>query len=207
MRTTFYLVLVAVFALIPAGCEEDNGNNGNGTITGSGPIVTRNLDLSSFNKIENTGVANFNITIGSPQSVVLKAQQNIIDVMTWEVTGQTLKVGLEDNVSISNHEEIRFDITVPSFTRIDLIGVGDFVLSGDEQDVLTITITGVGNVLAYDMKVGTCTITSTGVGNCQVDVSNVLNVIISGVGNVYYKGNPSVNVTLTGVGQLVKVDP
>ena len=106
-------------------------------------------------------MANFYITIGSPQSVELKAQQNIMDVMTYEVINQTLTVGVEKNVSIENHEEIRFDITIPSISMIDLEGVGDFILSGSDQ--LTIILMGVGNVEAYDMKVRYCTITSTGV--------------------------------------------
>jgi hypothetical protein len=201
-------MIAAVLTLLAAGCEEENGNgNGNDNkITGTGPIVTRTLELSSFDKIENTGVADFYITIGSPQSVVLQAQQNIMDVMTWEVVGQTLKVGLEENVSIETQEEIRFDITVPSFTSINLVGVGNFVLSGDKQDELSINLTGVGNVLAYEMEVGSCNIVSTGVGNCQVYVTDNLTVLISGVGNVYYKGDPSVSVTLSGVGQLIKVD-
>jgi hypothetical protein len=207
MKASGYLTAFIVFLLISAGCEDDNGNggNGNGThkIVGEGPIVTKNLDLSSFNKIENTGVANFNITIGSPQSVVLKAQQNIIDVMTWEVVGQTLKVGLEEDVSIENTEEIRFDITIPSITHITLIGVGNFVLSGDDQDELTIILTGVGNIKAFDMKTGTCTITSTGVGNCEVYVLDKLTVTISGIVNVYYKGDPDITSSIIGLGQLI----
>jgi hypothetical protein len=205
MKNSFYPIVAALFILIAAGCEEDEGNNEK-RIVGTGPIVTKNLDFSSFNKIENTGVADFYITIGSTQSVALKAQQNIIDVMTYEVIDQTLKVGLEENVTIENHDEIRFDITIPSITKIDLTGVGDFELSGDDQGELTITLTGVGNVKAYEMKVDTCNITFTGVGNCEVYVSNELNVTIAGVGKVYYKGNPTINLTITGLGQLINAN-
>ncbi|MFC2113102.1 GIN domain-containing protein, partial [Bacteroidota bacterium] len=141
--------------------------------------------------------------IGSTQSVVLKAQQNIIDVMTYTVTGQTLQVGVKDNTSIENHEEIRFDITISSISNIDLVGVGDFVFSGADQDELAINLTGVGNVNAYDMKVRTCTINSTGVGDCKVHVLNTLTVTITGVGSIYYKGNPTITSSITGVGQLV----
>ena len=205
MKTSSYLTALAVFLLISAGCEDDNGN-GTHKIVGEGPSVTKNLDLSSFNKIENTGAANFYITIGSPQSVALKAQQNIIDVMTWEVVDQTFKVGLEEDVSIENTEEVRFDITIPSVTHITLIGVGNFVLSGDDQDELTIILTGVGNIKAFDMKTGTCTITSTGVGNCEVYVLDKLTVTISGVGNVHYKGDPAITSSIVGLGQLINAN-
>lgn len=203
MKTSYYLLIISVFILGTTGCEDDKDSN---RVVGTGPIVTKNLEFSAFDKIENTGVANFYIAIGSPQTVVLKAQQNIIDVMTYEVVGQTLKVGVEDNVSLGNHEEIRFDITVPSITNIGLIGVGNYILSGDDQDELTINLIGVGNVDAYDMKVGTCIINSIGVGDCKVHVLNELTVTITGVGNVYYKGTPSITSSVTGLGQLINAN-
>jgi len=203
MKTSFYSIVLVVLFLITAGCEEGQNNI---KVIGTGPVVTKNLDLSSFNKIELTGVANFYINIGSPQSVVLKAQQNIIDVMTYEVVNQSLKVGHEKNVSIENHEEIRFDITIPAISNIELTGVGDFMLSGDDQGELTITLTGVGNIKAYEMKVETCNITFTGVGGCEVYVNNELNVTISGVGQVSYKGDPTINLTITGLGQLINAN-
>ena len=206
MKTSYYLMIISVFLLSTTACEDNDGNNNNGKVVGTGPIVTNNLDLSSFTKIENTGVANFYITYGNPQSVVLKAQQNIMDVMTYEVVNHILKVGVKDNVSIENHEEIRFDITIPEINRVELTGVGDFEFSGDYQDELTIILTGVGNVKAYDLEVGTCNITSTGVGICEVRVTDELNVSISGVGSVYYKGEPTINSIITGVGQLVEAN-
>jgi hypothetical protein len=203
MKTSFYILLVAVLLLCTTGCE-DGQENGNDKIVGTGPVVTKTLDLAAFSKIRHTGVANFYIDIGSPQSVVLKAQQDIIDVMTVEVTGETLEVGLEENVSFGeDSEEIRFDITMSSMTRIELIGVGDFVLSGPDQDALTINLIGVGNIHAFDMRVGSCTITFTGVGSCEVYVLNNLDVLITGVGNVYYKGNPEIGSSITGVGHLI----
>jgi hypothetical protein len=202
MKTSKFSILVAILFLLTAGCE-DNDNKNNKNIVGEGPIVSKTLELSSFDKIANEGVADFNITIGSPQSVVLKAQQNIIDVMTYEVRSGTLEVGLEEGVSIENHEEIRFDITIPSITQIALTGVGDFILSGPDQDELIINFTGVGNVKAFEMKVGSCTITSTGVGNCEVYVLNDLNVTITGIGSVYYKGTPTISSEITGLGQLI----
>jgi hypothetical protein len=201
MKNLNYVLIFTLFLLGAAGCEDDEIITDK--VTGEGPIVTENLDLSAFSKIENTGVANFYITIGSPQSVVIKAQQNIMDVMTYQVTNETLKVGLEKNTSIENHEEIRFDITIPAISSIKLTGVGDFELSGDDQDALIIDLEGVGNVDAFEMRVGTCTITSSGVGNCEVYVLNELTVTISGVGNIYYKGNPVIISSVTGLGQLV----
>jgi hypothetical protein len=136
--------------------------------------------------------------------VVLKAQQNIIDVMTVGVLGDELKIGLENGVSIEKADTIRFDITIPEVTSIILTGVGDYTLSGDFQEELTILMTGVGNVRAFDLEVGTCTISITGVGNCEVYVKDQLNATITGVGNIYWKGHPDdMIISITGIGNLV----
>lgn len=205
MKTSYYTMIFVVFFLITQGCENDDGHH-KITVIGTGPTVTRNLDLQSFNKIENIGIANFYIATGTPQSVVLKAQQNIIDVMTWELANQSLKVGIDKDVSIKDYEEIRFDITVPEINDIDLVGIGDIELSGDDQSELSVNITGVGSVKAYEMKVNTCNITLTGVGDCKVYVIDELNVTIAGVGSIYYKGDPTINSKITGVGKLINAN-
>lgn len=189
--------------MIPMGCEwDDPSDNNNRNIVGTGPVVTKTLTLDEFSKIENTGVANIYVTIGNPQSVVLKAQQNIIDVMTIGIVSDELKIGLKNGVSIERAEEITFDITIPKISSIILTGVGDYILSGDYQEELTISITGVGNVEAFDLEVGTCNISITGDGDCEVHVKNELNVTIMGVGNVSWIGHPAISSSVTGLGSL-----
>ena len=200
MKISNYCVGVSILLLSSASCENDKNEI---RINGNGPVVTTSIELSSFSKIKHTGVADYYIIIGSPQSVVLKAQQNIIDVMTWEVVDHTLKVGLQEHISIETHDEIRFDITVPSINNLEMTGVGDFLISGPDQGDLTITLTGVGNIDSYDLKADTCSIMLTGVGNCKVFVRNLLSGALSGVGNVYYKGNPEINLNVTGVGHII----
>jgi hypothetical protein len=200
MKFSNYFIGFSIFLLSSAACENDKNEI---RINGTGPVVTKSIDLSSFNKIEHTGVADYYVTIGSPQSVVLKAQQNIIDVMTWEVLDHTLKVGLLEHVSIETHDEIRFDITVPSINNLMVTGVGDFLLSGPDQGVLTFTLTGVGNIDSYELKTDTCNIMLTGVGNLKVFARNLLSGALSGVGDIYYKGNPEINLNVTGVGHLI----
>jgi hypothetical protein len=204
MKHIIILFLTGLLITIPMGCNWDDPiDNNNRNIVGSGPIVTKTLTLDDFSKIENTGVADIHVTVGGPQSVVLKAQQNIIDVMTIGVLADELKIGLEQGVSIERADTIVFNITVPEISSITLTGVGTYVLSGDYQDELAISITGVGDVKAFGLEVGTCTISITGVGDCEVFVKNKLDISILGVGDVYWKGNPDIASSISGVGNLI----
>ena len=189
--------------MIPMGCLDIDPDDNTRNVIGTGPIVSKTLTLDEFSKIENTGVADIYVTLGSPQSVVLKAQQNIIDIMTIGVVSDELEIGLENGLNIEKAEEIRFDITIPEITSLILAGVGDYILSGDYQEELTIILTGVGYVRAFDLEVGTCNISITGVGDCEVRVKNKLTVTIIGVGNVYWKGHPDINSSISGVGALI----
>jgi hypothetical protein len=195
--------LTALIFMILSGCEKNDPADNTRQIIGTGPVVTKTLTLDAFSKIQNSGVADIYVTLGSPQSVELRAQQNIIDVMTTGVLGNELQIGMEKGVSIERAEEITFDINIPEITSLTLTGVGDYVLSGDYQEELTILLTGVGNVSAFDLEVGTCYITITGVGDCEVNVKDQLDVSISGVGNIHYIGNPSITSSITGMGALI----
>lgn len=202
MKRTVYFIIIVQVLLLTFSCEDDNIHN-KIKVIGIGPVVSKSLDLKSFNRIENTGVADFDIISGGEQSVVLKAQQNIIDVMTWKVENGSLIVGLDKYASIENDADIKFEITLPEITEISLTGVGNFNLSGADQDILNISLTGVGNINSYGMKVQSCYINLTGVGDCKVLVTDNLDVTITGVGYVYYKGTPDLSSVITGVGGLV----
>jgi len=203
MRHIIISFLAGLIFTIPMGCENWGTDDDTRRVVGTGPLVTKTLDLDVFSKIENTGVADIYVTQGNPQSVVLKAQQNVIDEMTIGVISDELKIGLKEGVNIEQADTIRFDITIPDISSITLTGVGDYILSGDYQDELAISLTGVGTVKAFDLEVGTCTILITGVGDCEVNVKDELIVIITGVGDIYYKGDPSFDQTITGVGRLI----
>jgi hypothetical protein len=183
-------------------CEKDELDHSN-TIEGTGPIVTNTLDLASFSKIELTGVANLYVSVGGEQSVVLKAQQNIIDVLNWEVDAGILAIYLDENVSILNHEEIRFEIVVNELFELLHDGVGNMNLEGSGTENFAIDHRGVGNINAYDHPMDRCSIASSAVGDCKIYVKSFLEVDISGVGDVYYRGNPEISVTDTGLGELI----
>ena len=202
MKSLYYLLPGLLIAAL-IGCSENDDQNPNKKVIGTGPVVTQTLNLPSFSKIENAAVANIYATTGNPQSVILKAQQNIIDVLTIDAINNTLKIGIEENTSIENTIEIRFDINVSELSDIGILGVGNYELEGNFQDEFSIVLTGVGNVDAYDLEVGSCIIVSTGVGDCKVNVRDELDVTITGVGNVLYKGSPVINQNITGLGSLV----
>jgi hypothetical protein len=201
MKTTltFGTILTAVFLML--GCEKEQP--GDRYITGKGEVVTMPVELAPFTDIHLTGVADLNITVGGKQSLTLMAQQNIIDVMNWEVRSGTLTISLDENVTLQNHEPIRFDIVVNQLFSLLHDGVGDADLQGDKRNAFEIDLRGVGDIRTYNLPVDHCSVFSSGVGDCYVHVIKTLEVDISGIGNVYYRGQSEITSLVTGVGNLI----
>jgi len=198
-KLSFGIILATLFLFL--GCEKEEPHNLN--LTGEGEIATLPIELDPFTDINLRGVADLNVTVGGEQSVTLKAQQNIIDVMNWEVQSGTLIISMDDDVTLQKHEGILFEITVDELFSLLHSGVGDMNLQGEDRNSFEIDHQGVGDIQAYGLTVDHCAVFSSGVGNCYVYVIETLEVDISGVGNVYYRGQPDITSMVSGVGNLI----
>lgn len=84
----------------------------------------------------------------------------------------------------------------------DITGSGNMIIEGT-GDSLDSRISGSGDVRAFDLEVNRAKFDITGSGDAEITVFNELDVRISGSGDVKYKGNPSVDVVITGSGRVV----
>lgn len=202
MKHTILLSFLLTAAALTLSCEKESWIDPN-RVTGEGEIVTLPLQLSSYSKIVLEGVADLQITLGGEESSVLKAQQNIVEVLTWEVSSENLTIGLKKGVSLHNHEEICFELNTPRLTKLVHEGVGEVHLAGPGQEDMEIDFRGIGNVFAYGLMVDACVVLNSGTGDCKVRVNEILDVDISSLGNVYYQGTPEINCSDSGLGQLI----
>ena len=201
MKTSRLIVLTLFLALGITSCHNFNTSD----VVGSGDVVSMEVEASEFTGVSVTGECNVNIQIGDAEPVVLSAQREVLDVMTYEVKNNILQIGFKQGVTVKTNKEIRADIVIPVASYVAVTGAGDFHLQGDDQDLLDIYITGAGKVSAFDMKVDDCTIRISGSGNCEVNVVNNLFVQVSGVGDIFYKGSPTITSDISGVGNITAV--
>lgn len=85
---------------------------------------------------------------------------------------------------------------------VRISGVGDLELGGSTE-FLNCTISGAGSLDAFDMTTQVAEIDILGVGNAEVYVEDFLKVFISGAGNVFYRGNPTIDQNIIGVGKVI----
>lgn len=176
-------------------------------IKGSGMAKTEKRNLADFKEIEVGGIIEVEITAQKDFSVEVQADDNLLEYIETEVSGDTLKI--HTNKRISPQTKIRIIISMPELTglevsgvskttatniktdsfKIDISGASKVVITGQAKD-LNIEASGVSKVNAEGLKVENAEINSSGASNLTVSVSNELNADASGASQVNYVGDP-----------------
>lgn len=156
-------------------------------VRGSGPVVSETRSLPSFSKITLDVSADIYLTQDSVQSVTIKAQENILDILDTKVSGGRLEIDFDRNC-VKNHDQINIYVTVPNISEIDIKGSGDVIGLGP------ISV----NTLNFDIN---------GSGSIQMPAitANSIGIDISGSGDATFAGDSTVNfldININGSGDI-----
>jgi len=171
------LILVASFT----SCKKNLFNS----IKGKGATVTEVRDLTGFNKISLSIDGDVNYVQDSVYFVEISAQQNVLDVITTEISGGELKIGADR--WIRKHNGIKIIVHSPDLHGMTLSGSGNMESS---SDILTpdleLNVSGSGNITLASVHTDQLEVTISGSGNIQVSGGAATNqkANISGSGNV-----------------------
>jgi hypothetical protein len=203
MKSLHFLPMFLASGFFLSSCDWHS----NQTIVGTGDVESKEVKLPDFEGVSVTGTCNVDIVTGEAQAVEFHAQQEILNVLRYEVIDHILYIDFKPGYTVNTSKDISASIVLPQVSFASITGAGDFTMEGSTQEVLDIHITGTGDVRAFNMEVKDCTIRISGVGNCEVNVSDHLDVLISGVGNVFYKGQPALDSNVSGVGNITPATP
>jgi len=145
---------------------------------GSGNIVKDTRNLRDFSEIALRGSGKVFIKQGNTQSLMLEADDNIIDLIETFVKGERLII-TNRNTCI-RHATLNFYLTVKELTGIYLSGSGD--IKGENTltaENFTISVTGSGNI------------------NLDLDTESLVSRI-SGSGTMYLSGESTYNIIRIG---------
>lgn len=191
-------------------------------IKGEGEVVTQELKLDAFDGISMSIAAEVIITQGSPQKVVVEAQQNIIDNLKKAVRSDTWHIEFEKNVREAKPVIVR--ITIPKLEDIALTGSGkirtqgafknqsdmDIALSGSgivdittEVDEVDVHLSGSGKImLAGAAKELEIAISGSGKITATDMTANECEVHISGSGDAMVNVTNTLSTAISGSGDV-----
>ncbi len=200
------LPLLLVFGLLPASlaCSFVSGV----TLAGSGVSASDERKVDSFDEIESLGSIDLSIRIGEQAAVVVRGDDNLLEHIVTEVSGNRLTVSME-NGSYSTETPLVVDITLPALTELELIGSGDAEIEGLRGGDLTLVVQGSGDVVATgqvdqlearisgsgdmelrELKAQTVLAKVHGSGDMEVHAEEKLTASVHGSGEIDYWGDP-----------------
>lgn len=185
------------------------------------PTSGESRDVGGFTGVELGTVGDLVVEQTGTESLTIEAAPEVLPLLTSEVSGGVLRLGVAPGAEIATREPIVYRVTVAALDAlavsgagdvtatglrterlaVDVDGAGDVTLAG-EAAAQVVSITGAGDYDAEQLRSATAEITVDGTGDAVVQVSDRLDVTIDGVGSVEYVGDPTVTRDVRGVGSV-----
>jgi len=214
------LILLLAVSMLIISCRFNFGRR----INGNGHTITEQRNVTGVSKIKLTGGFDVILTQGSPSSVRIEADDNLMPYMTTQVDGEYLNIGTRDRVNLSSKNGIKVYITEENFTDISLHGAGDISSTTDitGSDALRLSLSGAGNmhlgvhvpkIVGNISGVGDITLTGetrdqemqiSGAGNYKgADLkSENASIGISGIGDARVFADSKLDIRVSGAGDV-----
>ncbi|MBX2997025.1 MAG: DUF2807 domain-containing protein [Caldilineaceae bacterium] len=209
-----FLVPVLLMLLL-AGCT---------VVTGSRNVVSEPREVSNFTAVALSGSGNLTITQGEAETLVVEADDNLLELIETEVRNGTLHLGFRSGVNLINPSRaVQYRLTVRDLNALTVSGSGNARVGSLVGEEMTIIVSGSGDVQIDRLTAGAVTVTISGSGDVDLVgaaeqqsitvsgsgqyraadlASNSANVQISGSGNTTLWVAESLDVNVSGSGNV-----
>lgn len=210
------IVLLMLLISLAVGCHRIHHE-----IAGSGKLQRATRDVPSFTSISTDGAFDIEIVCQKPQSLDIEGDDNILPLISTEVSNNVLRIRSLRPYSVS--EPITLKIAVPNLEGLSVSGAGTLAISGlqneklkidasgaptirvsGETKVLDIDTNGAGKIDTHKLRATRAVVDSKGVSRVEVYAAEQLDVTVAGPSHVIYEGNPVVKQTVHGPGSVEK---
>jgi hypothetical protein len=182
-------------------------------LRGSGNLVTRQVDLPGFDRLDVGHGFDIEVRQAEAFSVELRVDDNVVDHVKAEVEGTTLRLGLKSAFYTTLNVTLQATVTMPKLGGLSLHGGADGSITGfRSSEPFTLEASGgsdlVGDVEAGDVKCevsGGSDITLTGSGgDLDLEVSGGGDADLSGfaVGDAKVLSSGGGGATVNASGRL-----
>lgn len=201
------IIFLLALSLLLAGCGYMNKMTKG--VAGSGVRKGEKRDVAPFTSVDVSGAFEVEIVAGKDRSLELEGDDNILPMVTTEVSNGKLRVSNQTSFSVKRPVHVR--ITTPDIEELSASGANDVTLSevkneklrietsgaskiraAGETKTLDVQMSGASNVDTLDLRAQKVTVDSSGAGHASVYASEELNAEASGASSITYTGDPKV---------------
>jgi hypothetical protein len=153
-------------------------------LVGSGNVVSREIPVTSFSRMEVSYAFTVHVSFGSPATVTVRVDDNLVDDLDVGVAGDTLRIGLESGLAVTR-ATLEADVIVPSLSGVGVSGAS------------TVTTTGPVTSSPFDLSLsGASTFEAElGLDDATVGVSGASHAVLSGTAK-------SIEANVSGASQI-----
>jgi hypothetical protein len=148
MKTSILTTLLCLsFMSLQAQCNGEKGGWGEGSITGSGPVVKKTLDLDAIESIGLGIAGKVYIYKGSTQKIEVEGQENLINNLCTDVKNKSWNIGFRAR-NVQYQKGIIIHITIPTVNALAVGGSGSIIAKDkfDNLSELKLSIGGSGDI-------------------------------------------------------------
>lgn len=175
-------------------------NDGNGVV-GCGKVKAERRQVDRVDSIVLKGPISLMFSQGGSQFVRVTADENILPLVTTQVSGTTLHIECSDSFSTSN--EITVEVEMPSIVKLSAHGSGDVEIYKIEQPSLQVDLLGTGNVeITGKVDLFVAKLNGTGDINAESLIAKAADLELNGTGDILVHISESVKARLYGCGDI-----
>ncbi len=180
MSSALVLVLGTVIGCAPA-------------VAGSGVANSELRPTPAFTRVSLKTELASTVSVGSPQSVHVRCDDNLVPLIRTEVRKDTLEVWIDGMHSIDPKTDCKLTVSLPKLTALEQQGSGGVHVSGLADGLASVSSSGSGKVVIDRTRADDLEVDTSGSGG--VDFASVegkaVHVRSSGSGSVRLSGRAS----------------
>lgn len=178
--------IIACLVLIVIASLSISCKNINNSITGDGNVVTKEISISDYSKVDAGGV----VTVIYKQSetdmekLTIEIDENLLEHLDVTVEDGTLKIRTDKKQQSINPSKFNIYTSSKEITDVNISGVSKFIAEGDiKADELEVTGSGVSNISLMTVRANKVQCEMSGTSKLKasdVIVDKKLNLLSSG---------------------------
>ena len=176
-------------------------------IRGSGNTGNETRNVADFNKIQSGGAINVEVNAQSDFNVVVEGDDNLLQFVKTEISGDTLKIFTEEKINPKSKITVR--ISMPEIEGAEVSGASNAVISNVKSESLKLEASGASKITvdgavtnleseasgasgidAGSLNVENADVEANGASKTVVSANNELKADASGASSIYYNGEP-----------------
>lgn len=195
------LIMAAVICITVtmSGCE---------VVTGSGDIITLQMDYEDFERIEAGYAFDIEVTRADTYQVHLVIDEVLVEYLNVKQSGGTVYIGLKSGYNYMNQSR-KAEITLPRLSRLELSGASEGVISGfSTTDDIDFELSGASRLEIKELKTGKTDLDLSGASEVTGSIdTNEGNFRLSGASTLELSGSaPDISVEASGASEVILKD-